>query len=274
MGGGSGRSWAPYLVVTMVPRLWMDFLRASVSISSSSWSFSSGWQDTGRWASCCSCSSSSCSTSRLEEQGSPSSTSSHLLQEASMAPSTWTRCSTWACRTCRDGRRATAWEPSWTRVGGDRTHLLLESVGDLQLHQQDALPHVQLLVQVLEGGLDVLLHGASLGAQLLEDLPDQVQGVRDLGQSGTDLRASACVAVTTAGLKPDWTVPPEPEVTGDSPVVHRGQRPLEAAALLLQALLQGQGGVVLMLHNAVLTQHTGTGGAVQVGYLDRAESSR
>lgn len=31
-----------HLVVTMVPRLWMDFLSPSVSITRSNWSFSSG----------------------------------------------------------------------------------------------------------------------------------------------------------------------------------------------------------------------------------------
>lgn len=145
-----------------------------------------------------------------------------------------------------------------------RTHLLLEAVGDLQLHQQHALPHVQLLVQVLKVGVDVLLHGSSLIGQLLQDLPDQVQGVRDLGQSGTQLGAGACVAMTTEGLKGEVG-----RCTCDSPALHRGQRLLQAAALLLQALVQGQRGVLLVFWNTVLTQRTGTGGAVQVGYLQR-----
>lgn len=88
-------------------------------------------------------------------------------------------------------------------AGRGSTHLLLEAVGDLQLHQQDAPPHVQLLVQVLKVGVDVLLHGHSLVAQLLEDLPDQVQGLRDLGQPGTRARRAGCVAMTTEGLTPD-----------------------------------------------------------------------
>lgn len=63
--------------------------------------------------------------------------------------------------------------------------------------------------------------------------------------------------------------PPGPGLAGDSPALHRAQRPLQAAALLLQALLQAQRGVLLVLGNAVLTQRTGTGGAVQVGYLEQ-----
>lgn len=152
------------------------------------------------------------------------------------------------------------------------THLLLEAVGDLQLHQQDAPPHVQLLVQVLEVGVDVLLHGRSLVGQLLEDLPDQVQGLGDLGQPGTQVGRAGCVAVTTEGPTPDADGGARAGSTCHSPALHRGQRPPQAAALLLQALLQGQRGVVLVVWNTVLTQRTGTGGAVQVGYLGRAQS--
>lgn len=147
------------------------------------------------------------------------------------------------------------------------THLLLEAVGDLQLHQQDAPPHVQLLVQVLKVGVDVLLHGRSLIGQLLEDLPDQVQGLGDLGQPGTRVRRAGGVAMTTEGPTPDADGSARAGFTCDSPALHRGQRPPQAAALLLQALLQGQRGVVLVVRNTVLTQRTGTGGAVQVGHL-------
>lgn len=148
--------------------------------------------------------------------------------------------------------------------GGWRPDLLLESVGDLQLHQQDALPHVQLLVQVLKVGVDVLLHGSSLIGQLLEDLPDQDQRLGDLGQSGTQVGAAACVAMTTEGPKGEVA-----RCTCDPPALRRGQGPLQAAALLLQPLVQGQCGVVLVVRNTVLTQRPGTGGAVQVGDLEQ-----
>lgn len=56
-------------------------------------------------------------------------------------------------------------------------HLLLESICDLQLHQQNTLPDIQLLVQILEARLDVLFDGSSLIGQLLEDLLNEGQGV-------------------------------------------------------------------------------------------------
>lgn len=49
-------------------------------------------------------------------------------------------------------------------------HFLLEAVVDLQLHQQDALAHVERLLQLVEGGVDVVLDGALLTGQLLQDL--------------------------------------------------------------------------------------------------------
>lgn len=55
-------------------------------------------------------------------------------------------------------------------------HLLFESIRDLQLHEQDTLPDVQLLVQILKVGMDVLFDGSSLIGQLLEEFSDEVQG--------------------------------------------------------------------------------------------------
>lgn len=57
------------------------------------------------------------------------------------------------------------------------THLLLESVRHLQLHEENALPDIQLLVQILEARLDVLVDGGPLIGQLLEDFFDEGQGV-------------------------------------------------------------------------------------------------
>lgn len=62
-------------------------------------------------------------------------------------------------------------------------HLLFESVGDLQLHQQNALPHIQLFVQILKTRLDVLFDGSSLIGQLLEYFFNEGQRVRNLGES-------------------------------------------------------------------------------------------
>lgn len=56
-------------------------------------------------------------------------------------------------------------------------HLLFESICDLQLHQQNALPDIQLLVQILKARLDVLFDGSSLIGQLLEDFLNEGQGV-------------------------------------------------------------------------------------------------
>ncbi len=58
-----------------------------------------------------------------------------------------------------------------------RVHLLFESICDLQLHQQNTLPDIQLLVQILEARLDVLFNGSSLIGQLLEDLLNEGQGI-------------------------------------------------------------------------------------------------
>lgn len=99
-----------------------------------------------------------------------------------MSPSAWTRWSTWAWRTWRRCRRAT--RLMVTRAPGyDRRqnvlqlHLLFESICDLQLHEQNTLPDVQLLVQILEVGMDVLFDGSSLIGQLLEEFSDEVQGI-------------------------------------------------------------------------------------------------
>lgn len=63
-------------------------------------------------------------------------------------------------------------------------HLLFESICDLQLHQQNTLPDIQLLVQILKARLDVLFDGSPLTGQLLEDLLNEGQGVCNLRQSG------------------------------------------------------------------------------------------
>ena len=88
-----------HLVVTMVPRLCMDFLSPSVSITISSWSFSSGWHDKRKRASSISLSSSSRSTCRLATHASPARASSVWVQVDVMSPSPRTRLSIWACRT-------------------------------------------------------------------------------------------------------------------------------------------------------------------------------
>lgn len=49
-------------------------------------------------------------------------------------------------------------------------HLLLEAVVDLQLHEQDALADIQRLLQLIERRVDVVLDGALLIGQLLQDL--------------------------------------------------------------------------------------------------------
>lgn len=49
-------------------------------------------------------------------------------------------------------------------------HLLLEAVVDLQLHEQNALADIQSLLQLVKGGMDVILNGALLIGQLLQDL--------------------------------------------------------------------------------------------------------
>lgn len=176
----------------------MDFLSVSVSIIRSSWSFSSGWQDTLSWARCSSRSWSCRSPGMPATHASPPRASSDRVQEDTMSPSAWTRWSTWAWRTCRRCRRATRFTvPQVTRRRGDDVHLLLESVRDLQLHQQDALAHVQLLVQVLKVGMDVLFDGRPLVGQLLQEFSDQVQGLGDLGQSG---RERDRVVMATAGV--------------------------------------------------------------------------
>lgn len=59
----------------------------------------------------------------------------------------------------------------------------------------------------------------------------------------------------------------------DSPAVDGGQRLPQAAALLVQALVQAQRGMLPVVRNTVLTQRTVTGGAVQVGYLQQGRDS-
>lgn len=56
-------------------------------------------------------------------------------------------------------------------------HLLFESICDFQLHEQNTLPDIQLLVQILKARLDVLFDGSSLIGQLLEDFFDKRQGI-------------------------------------------------------------------------------------------------
>lgn len=56
-------------------------------------------------------------------------------------------------------------------------HLLFESICDFQLHEQNALPDVQLLMQVLKARLDVFFDGRSLTCQLLEDFLNEVEGI-------------------------------------------------------------------------------------------------
>lgn len=91
--------WCSHLVVTMVPKLCMDFLSPSVSIIRSSWSFSCGWHGNLRLASSTSLSSSSRSTSRFAMHASPARASSVWLQLAMISPSPRTRLSIWAWRT-------------------------------------------------------------------------------------------------------------------------------------------------------------------------------
>jgi len=50
------------------------------------------------------------------------------------------------------------------------TNLLLQSISDFQLHEQDALARVQSFVQLAEGGVDVLLYGDPLSDQLLQNV--------------------------------------------------------------------------------------------------------
>ena len=56
-------------------------------------------------------------------------------------------------------------------------NLLLEGVSDLQLHQQHALAHVQGLVEIGEGGVDVLFDGTPLTGQLLQDVSQRLPGL-------------------------------------------------------------------------------------------------
>lgn len=88
-----------YLVVTMVPRLWMDFRSPSVSITRSSWSFSSGWQGKPMRSSSPSLSTSSRSTWRFATHASPARASSVWVQVDVTLPSPLRRLSIWAWRT-------------------------------------------------------------------------------------------------------------------------------------------------------------------------------
>lgn len=92
-------SIVPHLVVTMVPKLWIDFLSPSVSIIRSSWSFSSGWYDRLRPANSPNWCISSWSTWRLATHASPAKASSDWVQEDLMSSSLRTRLSSCAWRT-------------------------------------------------------------------------------------------------------------------------------------------------------------------------------
>lgn len=62
------------------------------------------------------------------------------------------------------------------------SHLLLEAIVDLKLHEQDTLADVQGLLQLVERGVDVPFDGALLIGQLLQDLRQHLQGRVDFRQ--------------------------------------------------------------------------------------------
>ena len=66
------------------------------------------------------------------------------------------------------------------------SHLLLQTKVHLQLHEEDTLAHVEGLLQVVKGVVDVILDGALLIGQFLQDLSQHQQGRVDLWQAGSE----------------------------------------------------------------------------------------
>ena len=66
------------------------------------------------------------------------------------------------------------------------SHLVLQTKVHLQLHEQDALAHVEGLLQVVKGVVDVILDGALLIGQFLQDLGQHQQCRVNLWQAGRE----------------------------------------------------------------------------------------
>ena len=66
------------------------------------------------------------------------------------------------------------------------SHLLLQTKVHLQLHEENALAHVEGLLQVIKRVVDVVLDGALLIGQLLQDLRQHQQGGVDVWQPGSE----------------------------------------------------------------------------------------
>lgn len=102
-----------------------------------------------------------------------------------MSPSPRTKLSSWAWRTWTHNRHGYLNVMNQSKPSPIYqinflcmiNHLLFESKCDLKLHKEDALPDIQLLVQILKARLNVLFNGSSLIGQLLENFFDQGQGI-------------------------------------------------------------------------------------------------
>ena len=66
------------------------------------------------------------------------------------------------------------------------SHLVLQTKVHLQLHEEDTLAHVEGLLQVVKGVVDVILDGALLIGQFLQDLSQHQKGRVDLWQAGRE----------------------------------------------------------------------------------------